>query len=277
LNGQYNYYADHFSFMQNPYQTLGVDRNSSPEDIKRAYRRLASQHHPDKGGDKARFQEIQSAYDMLTNPQKRAAHDNPSPFGHPGFNFNFGAGDAFDFQSIFNSFGTRFQHQQQRPQQARMSLWVTLEDVAHGGRKSVSVASSYGNHTIEIEIPLGINDGDTVQYQQLGPAGTDLLITFRIHPNPRWHRQGPNLTNELAVSIWDLILGTEVTVQDILGSELTLTIPPRTQPGTIFRLRGRGLRQRSGGTGDLLVKILGQIPENISEDLIRAIEQNQNQ
>lgn len=263
--------------MRNPYETLGVDRNADEATIKRAYRKLASQHHPDKGGNKERFQEIQSAYDMLTNPQRRAAHDTPNPFRNSEFNFHFGQGDAFDFQSIFNAFGTRFHHQQQRPQQARMSLWITLEDVAHGGRKSVSVASSYGNNTIEIEIPLGINDGDTVQYQQLGPGGTDLLITFRIHPNPRWSRQGPNLTNELPVSVWDLILGTEVVVKDILGTELSLTIPPRTQPGTMFRLKERGLRHRSGGAGDLFVKILAQIPEHIPEDLVQAIEQNRNQ
>jgi DnaJ-class molecular chaperone len=264
--------------MQNPYHTLGVDQNASPEDIKRAYRKLASQHHPDKGGDKARFQEIQSAYDTLTNPQRRAAFDNPGPFRHQDFNFNFGAGDAFDFQSIFNAFGTRFHHQQQpqRQQHARMTLWITLEDAAHGGQKTVSVASSHGNTTIEIDIPLGINDGDTVQYQKLGPGGIDLLITFRIHPNARWQRQGPNLTTDLPVSIWDLILGAEIAIQDILGNTLTVTIPPRTQPGTMFRLRERGLRQRNSVTGDLFVKIQAQIPQHIPEDLIKSIESNRN-
>jgi curved DNA-binding protein len=258
--------------MQNAYQTLGVDRGATADEIKKAYRRLASQHHPDKGGDKARFQEIQSAYDTLSDPQRRAQHDSPpNPFGGMG-------GQGFNFESIFDIFGTRFQHpHQQRMQQARMSLWITLQDVAEGGKKTVSVGSQQGNVTVEIEIPLGINDGDTVQYPRTGPMGMDLLITFRIHPNPRFERQGTNLITEQAVSIWDLILGSEIVVRDVLGNTLSLAIPPRTQPGTTFRLRERGLRHRSGTTGDLLVRVQATIPKNIPESLVDAIAQNRNQ
>jgi curved DNA-binding protein len=264
--------------MQNPYQTLGVDQTAGPDEIKRAYRRLASQHHPDKGGDKAKFQEIQSAYDTLTNPQRRAAFDNPNPFRHSEFNFNFGPGEPFDFQSIFNAFGARFHNQhQQRQQHARMSLWITLEDVAAGGKKTISVGTQQGTSAVEIEIPMGLNDGDTVQYQRVGPGGSDLLIQFRIHPSAKWQRQGPNLTTNLNVNIWDLILGAEILVRDILGNNLTLTIPPRTQPGTTFRLRERGLQQRSGNPGDLFVKIEAQIPQHIPEDLIQAVEKFRNQ
>jgi curved DNA-binding protein len=258
--------------MTNHYQTLGVDRNATPDEIKRAYRKLASQHHPDKGGDKHKFQEIEQAYRTLSDPQQRAQHDSPpNPFGHMG-------GQGFNFESIFDIFGTRFQHpHQQRMQQARMSLWITLQDVAEGGRKTISVGSQQGNVTVEIEIPLGINDGDTVQYPKTGPMGMDLLITFRIHPNPRFERQGHNLITEQAVSVWDLILGSEIMVRDILGNTLSLTIPPRSQPGTTFRLRDRGLRQRSGGAGDLLVRIQATIPENIPESLVDAITQTRNQ
>ena len=266
-----------FYFMQNPYQTLGVNQNASPEEIKRAYRKLASQHHPDKGGDKTKFQDIQQAYDLLTNPQKRQAFENPSPFGPGGFSFRTNGG-SFDFESIFNSFGAQFHHpHQQRTQQARMSLWITLQDVAEGGRKTISVGSTHGNVTVEIEIPLGINDGDTVQYPRTGPMGMDLLITFRIHPNPRWERQGVNLVTEESVNLWDLILGSEIKVRDILGNILSLTIPPKTQPGTVFRLRDRGLRQRAGGAGDLLVRVQARIPEDIPETILNAIAQTRNQ
>jgi curved DNA-binding protein len=259
--------------MTNHYQTLGVDRNATPDEIKRAYRKLASQHHPDKGGDKTKFQEIQSAYDTLSNPQKRAQHDTPNPFGNMG-------GQGFNFESIFDIFGTRFQHPQQRQnqhQRAMMTLWITLPDVARGGPKTISVGTHQGTMTVEIEIPPGIDDGASVQYPGIGPGGMDLVITFRIHPNPRWERQGPNLITDHPVDVWDLITGTEIKVQDILGATLSLTVPARTQPGTTFRLRERGLAQRSGATGDLLVRVQACIPDNIPQPIIDAINQNRNQ
>lgn len=263
--------------MNNPYQTLGVNRDATADEIKRAYRKLASQHHPDKGGDKNKFQEIEAAYRTLSDPNARAQYDNPSPFGPGGFNFRHNGG-GFDFDSIFSVFGTRFQHpHQQRAQQARMSLWITLQDVAEGGKKTISVGTQQGQMTVEIEIPMGINDGDTVQYPNTGPLGMDLLITFRIHPTPKWIRQGPNLTLDQDVSVWDLILGTELTVKDILGNTLSLTIPPRTQPGTVFRLKGRGLRQRSGPAGDLFVRAQAIIPNHIPESIIDAINTDRNQ
>ena len=265
--------------MTNHYQTLGVDRDATPDQIKRAYRKLASQHHPDKGGDKHKFQEIEAAYRTLSDPQQRAMHDNPrSQFS----NMNMG-GQGFDFQTIFDIFGTRFQHPGQHPghqrmqQQARMSLWITLPDVAVAGKKTISVGTQQGTMTVEIEIPVGINDGDTVQYSGIGPNGMDLLITFRIHPSPQWERHGFNLITDHVITIWDLIVGAEIQLRDILGNTLSLTIPPRTQPGTTFRLRGRGLAQRGGEFGDLLVRVQATIPTDIPENIIDAIQQSRGQ
>lgn len=262
--------------MSTHYQTLGVDRDATPDQIKRAYRKLASQHHPDKGGDKTKFQEIQSAYDTLSDPQKRAMHDNPGFGGQHG---GFGGQGPFDFESIFNVFGARFHHpgQQRQRQQARMSLWITLRDVALGGRKTISVGTTQGTHAVEIEIPLGIMDGDSVQYAGIGPGGMDLIISYRIHADPQWLRQDLNLSIELTVSIWDLITGGETTLRDLLGNTLSLTVPPKTQPGTIFRLRGRGLSSRAGNSGDILVKLQARIPDSISSDLLDLIRQNQGQ
>jgi len=261
--------------MTDYYQTLGVDRNAAPDAIKKAYRRLASQHHPDKGGDKAKFQEIQSAYDTLSDPQKRALHDNPRPQFN---NINMG-GQGFDFQTIFDVFGARFQHpgHQRMQQQARMSLWITLPDVAVAGKKTISVGTQQGTMTVEIEIPVGINDGDTVQYSGIGPNGMDLLITFRIHPSPQWERHGFNLITEHVINIWDLIVGAEVQLRDILGNTLSLTVPAGTQPGTTFRLRGRGLTQRGGEFGDLLVRVQATIPKDIPKNIIDAIQQSRGQ
>jgi DnaJ-class molecular chaperone len=253
--------------MTNYYQTLGVERTASADEIKRAYRKLASQHHPDKGGDKLKFQEIQKAYETLSDPQKRAMHDNPRQA------FNGMGAQGFDFESIFDIFGTRFQHTQQRqqPQRAMMSLWITLKDAAVGGRRTVSIGTQQGTQAVEIDIPPGIDEGQSVQYPGIGPGGIDLIITYRIHQDPKWNRRGLTLITEHEVSVWDLILGCETIIRDIAGNNLSLTVPAGTQPGTTLRLRTRGISPRSGAPGDLLVLIQARIPETIPEDLLAHI------
>ena len=251
--------------MTTHYQTLGVERTASAEDIKRAYRRLASQHHPDRGGDTATFQTIQAAYDVIGDEQKRQQYDNPVPQfnGQPG---------GFDFNNIFNMFGARFQQAgQPQSQQVRMSLWITLADVAQGGTRTVSL----GPMTVEIEIPLGINDGDHVQYANIGPGGSNLVVCFRIHPHPKWQRQGLNLTQEESVNIWDLILGSDLQIRDVMNHTLSMSVPARTQPGTQLRLRGRGLRDRQGHVGDLFVRVQARIPDSIPQELLDQIAQTQ--
>jgi DnaJ-class molecular chaperone len=198
---------------------------------------------------------------VLGDPGKRQQYDNPAP--------QFSGGAPFDFDNIFNMFGARFQQPGQPQQQVRMSLWITLADVAQGGRRTVSL----GNMTVEIEIPLGINDGDNVQYANLGPGGTNLIVNYRIHPHPRWQRQALNLTQDETVLVWDLILGGELPVRDIQGNTLNMMVPAGTQPGTMLRLKGRGLRDRSGKTGDLFVRIQARLPDNIPQELLDQIAQ----
>jgi DnaJ-class molecular chaperone len=153
-----------------------------------------------------------------------------------------------------------------------MTLYISLLDVAQGGRKPVSIGTAQGQSTIEIDLPLGLNDGDNVQYQGLAPGGQDLVVTFRIRPDATWERDGLNLTREHAVSIWDLILGADVTVQNILGHTLTIRVPDRCQPGTVLRCRSQGIRDRRGVQGDMFVKLRATIPDNLSPELLEAIE-----
>jgi DnaJ-class molecular chaperone len=174
-------------------------------------------------------------------------------------------------------FGARFQGGPQPQRRAQMTLWITLQDVAQGGPRTVTVGTQHGTQAVEIEIPQGINDGDAVQYGGIGPGGMDLVVNFRIHPNPRWTRQGQNLFTEHSINVWDLILGAVVPISDLLGNQLSLTIPPNTQPGTTLRLRGRGMTHRSSPPGDLLVKIQAQIPDIKDTELLALIEKNRSQ
>ena len=261
--------------MSDHYTTLGINKTATTDEIKRAYRRLASQHHPDKGGSKEEFQRIQQAYDVLGDDHKRAQYDNPGPQfgGFPGgFHFNFG-GPGFNFNDVFEMFGQRRgPNQEFQRRMVRMSLWIRLYDAAVGGRRPVSVATPQGTSTIEIDIPLGVNDGDTVKYSELAPGGGDLAIQFRIHPDATWARDGLNLITEKTISIWDLILGSDLEVTDITGKALSVRVPPKTQPQSILRLRAHGLRNAQGSAGDLLVKVVAAIPEYINSELIEAIK-----
>jgi DnaJ-class molecular chaperone len=262
--------------MQDHYKTLGVDRQASPDAIKKAYRQKASLYHPDKeGGSKVKFQEVEEAYRTLGDPAKRQQYDNPSPFGQQGFS-GFGRQETpFDIDAIFSMFGAKFQHPgQQQMRRAQMQLWITLQDVARGGPRSVTVGTQHGTHAVEIDIPQGIDDGDSVQYPGIGPGGIDLIITFRVHPTPKWHRQGQNIVTDQTVNVWDLILGADISITDLLGNHLSLTIPPGTQPNNVLRLKGRGISHRNGSTGDLLIRVQAQIPTNINPELLAAIEKN---
>jgi DnaJ-class molecular chaperone len=261
--------------MSDYYDTLGVPRTASADDIKKAYRRLASQHHPDKGGDTAKFQQIQAAYETLSDDQKRAAYNNPQQHTqHFGGGF---PGNPFDLNGIFSQMFGQQMHaqQQQQRRQVTMNLWISLADAIRGGAKTVSVSTAVGTTTVQIDIPRSIQDGDNVQYGGIAPGGMDLIVQFRINPDPVWHRDGFNLHCERKVDIWKLILGSDVEVHTPTGSTLSMTVPPRTQPGSIMRLKGQGLVSKNGPPGDILVRMQARIPDAIPDALLDAIQQHQ--
>ena len=262
----------------NYYETLGVSKSSTQDEIKKAYRKLASTYHPDRaGGDTAKFQAIQEAYATLGDDQKRAEYDTPRPqFG--GFQGFHGTPGGVTINDIFgHMFGQQGFAQQQthRRSQVRMTLWITLLDVATGGKRTVSLGTHQGVSALEIEIPLGINDGDNVQYEGLGPGGSDLVVNFRVSPERTWQRDGLDLTMEVRLNIWDLILGGELNIDTLTNKTLNARIPERTQPGTSLRLRGQGLKDRAGNTGDIFVKIQASIPDNIAPEILDAIRNHQ--
>lgn len=258
--------------MKDYYSVLGLSREATADEIKRAYRSLAMKHHPDRGGDVAQFQEIQEAYAVLSDPQKKSQYDNPQ---HP-FSQN---SHGFDFDTIFDIFGADLRRHR-RPSTVRINLWISLRDVAVGGTRVISLQTNGTSSNVEINIPVGIYDGDSVRYPGLSPEGQDLVITYRIRIDPPWQVQGRNVLLEQTVDIWDLILGTDITVEDLTGAQLSLSVPKETQPGTTFRIRGRGLpaRQLPGHRndqppGDLLVKINARITTPVPNQIIEAVEQ----
>ena len=274
--------------MANAYETLGVPKGASDEEIKRAYRKLASQHHPDKGGDTHRFQEIQSAYDTLSDPVKRQQHDNPNPFGAHGFHqagpghfeFHFGgAGPEDIFQQFFSQgFGHnpfQRQHQPRRNKDLRVSLTVSLASTLENQKKTISVQTTKGDrYNVDVEIPRGINDGTTIKYSQMGDnmfetlTRGDLYVIINLQPDNRFEIQGINLITNLEIDSIDAMTGTDKIVQGIDNREYSIKIPQSCQFGQKFGLQGQGLFQmNSNHRGDLIVNLVIKTPTLTADQL----------
>lgn len=261
--------------MTDYYAALGVPRTATADEIKQAFRRLASQLHPDKGGDTAKFQAIQEAYATLGDEHKRAEYNNPRP-QFSGFQGFAGQPGGVNINDIFGQmFGQQFatpQHQHAKRSHVRLTLWITLLDVATGGKRLVSLGTQAGVSAVEIDIPLGIDDGDNVQYEGIGPGGSDLVVQFKVNPDRVWRRDGLNLTQEVKIDIWNLILGSDLAIDTLTGKTLSTRIPAGTQPGTVLRLKAQGLQDRAGRVGDILVRVQTFLPDQIAPEIIAAIQ-----
>jgi curved DNA-binding protein len=281
------------------YNTLGVNRNASPDEIKKAYRRLAGQHHPDKGGDTATFQKIQEAYETLSDPEKKQQFDNPnpfggmhggSPFGNPfgrpgGMNFGFPGGN-FQFHTDGNPnggfddiFSQMFGHQQRNQQQSyRTAIWLTLEQVYNGGEQTLQFQTPQGGmQNVKIQIPKGIVDGGTLRYDNLIKDGI-LLIEFRIHPHPKFERSNNNLRCTQEIDIFDLIVGSTFKFTTISGKTVDVVIKPNTKPDTVLKLEKHGLpvHNRMHEVGDQYILIKPILSDTIDLNIIDAINKSKN-
>lgn len=271
--------------MTDHYTTLGVNKQATPDEIKKAYRKLASQHHPDKGGNKEKFQEIQSAYSILSDEQQRAEYDNPQP----QWNHNTaGFGGFEDILRNFHGFGDIFGQTHQRPHQPQrnrtlnLQTAVTLEDAFFGKELVANIQLPSGREQIiNVKIPAGVNDGTVLRLRAIGddsysnmPRG-DVHLSVSVVQHDVFTRQGDDLIKEISVNALDAILGTNITVDTIDGKLLNITIKEGTQPGTILGAGGYGMPNMHDNNvkGRLLLPINITIPTNLTDDQKTLIKQ----
>jgi curved DNA-binding protein len=272
--------------MTDLYNTLGVGKTATQEEIKSAYRKLASKHHPDRGGDTATFQKIQSAYDTLGDAEKRAAHDNPQP----QYNFN-GSRGGFPpgFEDLFGGMGGPFGDMfGRRPQPTRnrtlnLQTQISLEEAFHGKELLANIQLPSGREQVlEVKIPPGVHDGTTLRLSGMGddsvgnaPRG-DIHLTVHISPHQIYQRQGDDLIKVLQINCLDAIIGKTMQFDTIDGKTLEITINPGTQHGQILAVQGYGMPNITNANmkGRLLLTISITVPTNLTEtqkDLIKQI------
>ena len=305
------------------YELLGVTKSSTPAEIKKAFRKLARKYHPDVNpGDpaaEARFKEINEAYEVLGDPEKRPKYDElganwrqyeqaqaagGSPFGFRGapggeahWNVSFGGAPGSGFRSLSedevrNMFGANpFSDFFQTffggggPDNARQSktgrtpgrdvehaLELSLEQAFHGVTQRLSIQTGAHSRSVEVRIPRGVTDGSRVRVAGEGERGTgpaaagDLYLRVRIKPHPQFQVKGRNLHVSATVALTTAVLGGQVEVATLDGKSTRLKIPAGTQPGQVFRLKGKGIPgigDRSAH-GDLYATAQVTVPKRLS-------------
>jgi curved DNA-binding protein len=246
------------------YETLGVGRDASAEEIRRAYRSLARKFHPDVNKDPGaadRFKEISEAYDTLRDDEKRAAYDQRGrgdgyPGGGGGWSSNdvhvdFGGGG--DFDDLFESFFRRGGGVRTAPEAV---LELSLEEAVRGGRRQVSL----DGRQYEVEIPPGALDGQVIRVG-------DLLLRVKLRPHRRFQVDGRNLRTTVPVAPWEAALGATVTVPTPAGT-VQVKVPAGSSCGHTLRLRGEGL-----GGGDLLARVRIDVPKKLTRQERRLFEE----
>ena len=296
--------------MRDPYEVLGLKRGASEAQIKRAYRKLAKQLHPDVNPDDStvsdRFKEVSAAYHILGDKELRAKFDRGEigPDGQPrtqfryeyaggpgfdqggrgfsGFRFDIGGGREGLFREFSDLFGgamrdARSQQQSvpQRGADRTYKITVDFLDAARGTTRRISLPSG---KTLDVRIPAGIEDGQTIRLKGQGEAGPmggetgDALIEVSIDAHPHFSRDGDDIHLELPVTLQEAVLGSKISVPTIDGP-VSLTVPKGSNSGRKLRLKGRGIgKSGAEGRGDQYVSLKVTLPEPPDEALTEFIE-----
>jgi curved DNA-binding protein len=282
------------------YKVLGVDRKASDDDIRKAYRKLAKQHHPDYNPDnkqaEERFKEINEAYEVLSDSKKRSHYDRlgsdysqwqrrgaPGDFNwdqYGGFpaggrvdiddlNEMFGSGGFSDFfRTIFGGGGMGTSRSQ--PQGYQQELEISLEEAYKGATRLLQTDGKQK----QVRIPAGVRTGSKVRVAGAGPNGLDLYLIINVREDPRFERHSNDLHTIATVNIFTAILGGEADVETLEG-KIKLNVPAGTQPEQVFRLAGRGmpLVRNPKDKGDLYVRLKVKIPKYLSAKQRELLEE----
>ena len=274
------------------YKVLGVDKKAPAEEIKKRYRSLARDLHPDKTkGDAAKeeqFKAVSEAYEILSDTKKRAEYDEArSLFERGGFRAPQGGGfQGGDFGDIFgggnpqdifaNLFGGGGRRGPRKGQDLQTEATITFRESVFGTTLDLRLGTDRGQtQNISARVPIGVHDGAKIRVKGKGAPGEagpgDLFIQLHVKPHPIFGRKGENLTIALPVTFTEAALGADIKVPTLSGEDVTVRIAPGTPSGRTLRVKGRGVTKGST-TGDLLVTVEVQVPQRVDGKALEALQ-----
>jgi molecular chaperone DnaJ len=270
------------------YKVLGVDKKAAADEIKKRYRALARDLHPDKTkGDVVKeeeFKAVSEAYEILSDPKKRAEYDEArSLFAKGGFRAPQGGGDFGDIfgggnpQDIFaNLFGGGGRRGPRKGQDLQTEATISFRESVFGTTLELRLGMDRGQaQNISARVPAGVNDGAKIRMKGKGSPGEagpgDLFIQLHVKPHPIFGRKGENLTITLPITFAEAALGADVKVPTLSGDDVTVRIAPGTPNGRTLRVKGRGVVKGSV-TGDLLVTVEVQVPQRVDGKALNALK-----
>lgn len=286
------------------YDILGVGKSASQDEIKKAFRKLAQKYHPDAGGDEEKFKQINEAYAVLSDPQKKAQYDrfgtvDGNPFaGYGGYGgggnpFGGAGGAGFNWSDIFGNmangdgaFGSNWDFHVNRAVKGKdlqASISLSFDEAFKGCSKKVSIRipSTGETETVTVNVPAGAVDGGKMRFRGKGEFGIDggprgdLLVITRLAEHPLYERDGANVVMRLDVSIAEAALGASIVVPTPDGSMVKMRVPAGSQDGATLRVKGKGapyLKGKGTGNGDLLIKVHVNVPKTLTAEQRAALE-----
>ena len=284
--------------MKNYYDVLGVNEQSTSADITKAFKDLAKQHHPDRGGDKDKFQEINEAHDTLKNSQKRHDYDTMRKFGgsgtggaqHPFFNEDifgdffsgFGNGGDMDFNGRFNFSGRQgdertFRSTRQRGNRnVQVRMAVSIKEAMMNNEKTINYKLPSGrDEYATVKIPAGVQHGVTFKFSGMGddsiknmPRG-DLMVVMSVLDSDGYTRKGNDLYTDKTIDCFQAVRGHDFNLKTLEDKIIKVKVPSGTQPNTILQVKGQGMpvHKTIGIRGNLYVKVHVLIPQLTAADL----------
>ena len=282
--------------MKNYYDILGVNEQSTSADITKAFKDLAKQHHPDRGGTQEKFQEINEAHNTLKSSQKRHDYDSMRKFGggtggaqHPFFNEDifgdifsgFGQGGDMDFNGKFNFTGRNgdertFRNVRQGNRSVNVRMAISIKEAMTNSEKTISYKLPSGREEFAtVKIPAGVQHGVTFKYAGMGddsirnvPRG-DLLVQMSVLDSDGYTRKGNDLYSDKTIDCFQAVRGHRIQLKTLEDSVITVNVPAGTQPGTLLMVRSKGMpvHKTLNIRGNLYVKIHVLIPQLSASDL----------